>query len=122
MKPTGSKFYKALCSEYAKVGDREAKEDDWTNAVEYADRAIKSSSGGPVYPEAIEARDLPKNTAHAQGKFFDCRMEEIAGWRSRKRTDSLRITPNAAPAAATADGQREAHNRRVEANLVQSAR
>ncbi len=27
MKPTGSKFYKALYSEYVKVGDREAKED-----------------------------------------------------------------------------------------------
>ncbi|MCZ6847223.1 MAG: OmpA family protein [Alphaproteobacteria bacterium] len=102
MKPTGSKFYKALYSEYVKVGDREAKEDDWNNAVKFADRAIKSASGGPVYPEAIEARDLPKNTvgdllaarnrltaalirsgrkkapkdaAHAQ-VMFDCWMEE----------------------------------------------
>ncbi len=102
MTPTGSKFYKALYSEYVKVGDREAKEDDWNNAVKFADRAIKSASGGPVYPEAIEARDLPKNTvgdltharnrltaalirsgrkkapkdaAHAQ-VMFDCWMEE----------------------------------------------
>ena len=102
MKPTGSKFYKALYSEYVKVGDREAKEEDWNNAVKFADRAIKSASGGPLYPEAIEARDLPKNTvgdllaarnrltaalirngrkkapkdaAHAQ-VMFDCWMEE----------------------------------------------
>ena len=102
MKPTGSKFYKALYSEYVKLGDREAKEDDWGNAVKFADRAITSASGGPVYPEAIEARDLPKNTvgdllaarnrltaalirngrkkapkdaAHAQ-VMFDCWMEE----------------------------------------------
>lgn len=102
MKPTGSKFYQALYSEYVKVGDREAKEDDWSNAVKFADRAIKSASGGPQYPEAIEARDLPKNTvgdllaarnrltaalirngrkkapkdaAHAQ-VMFDCWMEE----------------------------------------------
>ncbi len=100
--PTGSKFYKALYSEYTKVGDREAKEDDWNAAVKYADRAIKSASGGPVHPEAIEARDLPKNAvgdllharnrltaalvrsgrkkapkdaAHAQ-VMFDCWMEE----------------------------------------------
>ncbi|MCH9051937.1 MAG: OmpA family protein [Proteobacteria bacterium] len=102
MKPTGSMFYKALYSEYVKVGDREAKEEDWNNAVKFADRAIKSASGGPQYPEAIEARDLPKNTvadlldarnrltaalirsgrkkapkdaAHAQ-VMFDCWMEE----------------------------------------------
>ena len=102
MTPTGSKFYQALYSEYVKVGDREAKEDDWNNAVKYADRAIKSASGGPQYPEAIEARDLPRNTvgdllaarnrltaalirsgrkkapkdaAHAQ-VMFDCWMEE----------------------------------------------
>ena len=102
MTPTGSKFYQALYSEYVKVGDREAKEDDWNNAVKFADRAIKSASGGPVYPEAIEARDLPRNTvgdllagrnrltaalirsgrkkapkdaAHAQ-VMFDCWMEE----------------------------------------------
>ena len=102
MTPTGSKFYQALYSEYVKVGDREAKEDDWNNAVKFADRAIKSAAGGPVYPEAIEARDLPRNTvgdllagrnrltaalirsgrkkapkdaAHAQ-VMFDCWMEE----------------------------------------------
>ena len=102
MKPTGSKFYQALYSEYVKVGDREAKEDDWSNAVKFADRAITSASGGPQYPEAIEARDLPKKTvgnllaarnrltaalirngrkkapkdaAHAQ-VMFDCWMEE----------------------------------------------
>ncbi len=63
--PTGSKFYKALYKGYVKIGDREAKEDDWNNAVKYADRAIKSASGGPQYPEAIEARDLPKNTVGA---------------------------------------------------------
>ncbi|MCH8091712.1 MAG: hypothetical protein IIC57_05135, partial [Proteobacteria bacterium] len=50
MTPTGSKFYQALYSEYVKVGDREAKEDDWNNAVKFADRAIKSAAGGPVYP------------------------------------------------------------------------
>ena len=102
MTPTGSKFYKALYKGYVKIGDREAKEDDWNNAVKYADRAIKSASGGPQYPEAIEARDLPRNTvgdllagrnrltaalirsgrkkapkdaAHAQ-VMFDCWMEE----------------------------------------------
>ena len=97
MKPTGSKFYKALYSEYAKVGDREAKEDDWNNAVEYADRDVKSASGGPVYPEAIEARDLPKDAANAQGKFFDCRMEEptAEGYRPMRRRRWQRRTANA---------------------------
>ena len=71
--PTGSKFYKALYKEYAKIGNREAKEEDWNNAVKFADRAIKSASGGPQYPEPIEARDLPKNTVgdlvHARNRL-----------------------------------------------------
>jgi outer membrane protein OmpA-like peptidoglycan-associated protein len=100
--PTGSKFYKALYKDYVKLSQLEAKEEDWADAVNFADRAIKSGSGGPVYPEAIEARALPKKTvgdllharnrltaalirsgrkkapkhaAHAQA-MFDCWMQE----------------------------------------------
>ncbi len=221
MKPTGRMFYQALYSEYVKVGDREAKEEDWNNAVKFADRAIKSASGGPQYPEAIEARDLPKNTvadllnarnrltaalirsgrkkapkdaAHAQ-VMFDCWMEEqeenhqpkdiakcraafekslakgrvvigqalswskarspgeisVPGHTDRAGTNAYNsklserraeavakalidgglelgflfktgASGEEAPAVATADGKREARNRRVEINLVQSAR
>ena len=102
VQPSGTTFDKALHGGYVKLAESEAAEEDWRDAVTFAERAITAASGKPVYAEAIEARDLPKDkmkellrarnrlvsalirngrkkapgdAAHAQ-VMFDCWMQE----------------------------------------------
>ncbi len=102
VEPTGTKFEKALYKGYVKLAESEKKEEDWRDAVTFAERAITAASGKPVFAEAIDARDLPKDkvgeltaarnrlvsalirngrkkapgdAAHAQ-VMFDCWMQE----------------------------------------------
>ncbi len=102
VQPSGTKFDTALYKGYVKLGDTEAKEVDWGNAVTFAERAIAAASAKPGLPEELARRDLPKDkvgeltaargrlvkaldrgardkipdqAAHAQ-VMFDCWMEE----------------------------------------------
>ncbi len=61
VEPTGTKFEKALYKGYVKLAESEKKEEDWRDAVTFAERAITAASGKPEFAEAIDARDLPKD-------------------------------------------------------------
>lgn len=58
MEQQGNAFDQALHKEYMELAYAEAAEDDWADALFFADRAASSANGESVSPQLVEERDI----------------------------------------------------------------